>query len=64
MKSPAAATPEQTCKGCIHFFVTYELSFPYGCRGLGFKSKRHPWQEVQAASGAPCQMRQTAVNSD
>lgn len=48
----------QTCKGCVHFHVTYDPHFPYGCRSLGFKSRRYPYHEVQAASGAPCQMRQ------
>jgi hypothetical protein len=28
--------------------------FPYGCRALGFKSKRMPVQEVVEVSGTPC----------
>jgi hypothetical protein len=52
-------SPPQTCKSCIYFFVTYDPNFPYGCRGLGIKSRRHPYHEVVAASGVPCQMRQT-----
>ena len=44
-----------TCKDCIHFFVTYDPRFPYGCRSMGFKSRRYPHFEVQAASGEPCQ---------
>ncbi len=50
----------RTCKACIHFFVTYDPNFPYGCHGLGIKSRRHPYHEVMAASGMPCQMRQTS----
>lgn len=44
-----------TCKGCIHFFVTYDPRFPYGCRSMGFKSLRYPDSAVRAATGAPCQ---------
>lgn len=39
----------------MHFFVTYDPAFPYGCREMGFKSRRHPHLEVQAATGEPCQ---------
>ncbi|HEY6896295.1 MAG TPA: hypothetical protein VI279_03460 [Rhodocyclaceae bacterium] len=46
-----------TCKGCVHFFVTYDTSFPYGCRILGFKSRRYPYLEVEASSGQPCEAR-------
>lgn len=46
----------QRCRDCVHLFVTYDPGFPYGCRAMGFKSRRPPSHEVQAASGAPCQM--------
>jgi hypothetical protein len=45
------------CKGCAHFFVTYDPLFPYGCRALAFKSKRMPSAEVEEASGSPCEAR-------
>ena len=48
-----------TCKNCIHFFVTYDSRFPYGCRSMGFKSRRYPHYEVQEATGEPCQGRET-----
>lgn len=48
------------CAGCSHFFITYDTAFPYGCRAMGFKSRRYPYYEVQTASGLPCQMRQAA----
>jgi hypothetical protein len=53
-----ANKPVQTCKDCIHFFVTYDPQFPYGCRSMGFKSRRYPCFEVQEASGEPCQGRE------
>ena len=46
------------CKDCIHFFVTYDPHFPYGCRRMGFKSERHPHHEVLEASGETCQGRE------
>lgn len=56
--STDSRTPVQTCQGCIHFYITYDPAFPYGCRVMGFKGRRHPWLEVLEASGAPCQARQ------
>lgn len=48
----------QTCKGCIHFFVSYDSKFPYGCRAMGFKGRNYPYREVHLASGDLCQLRQ------
>jgi hypothetical protein len=48
---------------CAHHFITYDPSFPYGCRAMNFKSRTLPHLEVRAASGMDCQMfrpRQTA----
>ena len=30
------------CHKCIHYYVTWDSSFPHGCRGMGFKSRRFP----------------------
>jgi len=49
--------PTQTCKDCIHFYVTYDANFPYGCRRMSFKSLRYPYYVVQEATGELCQMR-------
>jgi hypothetical protein len=43
-----------TCHGCAHFYITYDPRFPYGCQAFQFKSRRHPQQEVVAATQAPC----------
>lgn len=50
----------QGCHGCVHFYITYDPSFPYGCRVLQFKSRRLPHLEVQAASQTVCQAREAA----
>ncbi|WP_047239140.1 hypothetical protein [Chromobacterium subtsugae] len=42
------------CLGCQHYFITYRPGFPYGCRAMGFASKRAPCVDVQEASGHPC----------
>jgi len=46
------ASPD--CGACTHYYITYDASFPYGCRALGFKGKRKPCRDVLDASGAPC----------
>ncbi|POZ61942.1 hypothetical protein [Chromobacterium alticapitis] len=42
------------CRRCQHYFITYNPAFPYGCRAMGFSSKRLPCLDVQEASGRPC----------
>jgi hypothetical protein len=43
------------CKFCTHYYITYDVSFRYGCRALGFKSQKQPILEVIETSGADCQ---------
>ena len=52
MQSDGAITIQ--CHQCAHYFITHHVTFRYGCRALGFKSKRQPCREVMAASGEPC----------
>ncbi len=47
------------CKGCKHFYITWDKKFPYGCKALGFKSKKYPSLEVQLTSGIECQYFET-----
>jgi len=47
-------TPAEKCHQCAHYFITHHVSFRYGCRAMGFKSKGQPCREVIAASGEPC----------
>lgn len=42
------------CLECRHYYVTWDVSFPYGCRAMDFKSRRRPQLEVLDSSGAPC----------
>lgn len=51
-------TNTRACKGCLHFYITYDANFPYGCRAHQFKSRRLPYIEVEAASQAPCMSRE------
>ena len=63
MSSPSQKRPN--CMACLHFYVTYEPAFPYGCRALGFKSAQYPAITVFASSGMHCQLfaRKTAPQS-
>ncbi len=42
------------CRDCVHYYITHDVSFPYGCRAMDFKSRRQPALDVLEASGAPC----------
>jgi hypothetical protein len=33
----------------MHYFVTWEVNYPHGCRAMGFKSQRLPIMEVRRA---------------
>ena len=39
------------CNGCVHYYITHDTHFRYGCRALGFKSQRQPVLDVIEASG-------------
>ena len=41
-----------TCHKCIHYYVTWDQHFPYGCRAMDFKSKRLPINDVRMAMRA------------
>ena len=61
MSSPTHERPN--CHGCVHFYITHEPAFPYGCKALTFKSAQYPALTVFASSGMPCQLfvRKTAA---
>lgn len=42
------------CFKCLHFYITWDKHFPYGCKLMSFKSKRQPSKEVLLASGKEC----------
>lgn len=51
-----AAPPidKPTCTTCLHYFITYEPRFPYGCRAMNFKCRVLPHLEVETLTGAAC----------
>ena len=42
------------CFKCKHFYVTWDQSFPRGCKAMGFKSKEMPADVVYQSSGMEC----------
>lgn len=46
--------PKINCKNCVHYFITWDKNFPYGCRALNFKSFRMPSVEVKLNSNIDC----------
>ena len=48
--------PLPVCRNCVHFYITYDSSLPYGCKAMKFKSRENPAQAVFAASGMICQV--------
>lgn len=42
------------CFQCKYFYVTWDKSFPRGCKALGFKTKEMPSFAVHQASGLKC----------
>jgi len=54
MNNPTTERPN--CMTCLHFYVTHEPAFPYGCRALGFKSTQYPAITVFTSSGMHCQL--------
>lgn len=53
--SMASADPDKMCHQCAHYFITHDVTFPYACRALNFRSRTLPCREVLAASGQECQ---------
>ena len=43
------------CRKCSHFYITWDPSFPRGCRLFGFKSALKPSDMVFEATGGTCQ---------
>jgi len=42
------------CRKCVFFYITWDKKFPYGCRGLSFRSNRLPSYDVFNSSGMEC----------
>jgi hypothetical protein len=44
------------CCRCAAFYITHDPTFPYGCRAVGFRSRKLPCIEVLESSGEACLM--------
>lgn len=44
------------CRQCMHYFVTWDEKFPYGCRAYEFKTITLPSVKVFQSSGLECQL--------
>lgn len=42
------------CITCVHYYVTWDKNFPYGCRLFEFKSRRLPSLLVRESTGGSC----------
>ncbi|MDF2961716.1 MAG: hypothetical protein K0S39_3451 [Paenibacillus sp.] len=42
------------CMKCRHFYITWDPSFPRGCRAFGFKTQTMPSMTILSSSGKPC----------
>ena len=42
------------CINYQYFYITWDKSFPYGCKAMGFKSYKKPSLVVQESSGNYC----------
>lgn len=45
---------KQKCTDCQHYYITWDKSFPYGCKAMGFKSPLAPSIVVRQSSGQNC----------
>jgi hypothetical protein len=50
----ADRSKEPECRTCKHAYITYEASFPHGCRLFGFKSASPPSVVVFESTGQSC----------
>ncbi len=48
------SSKEPECRSCKHAYITYESSFPHGCRLFGFKSAKPPSIVVYESTGQFC----------
>lgn len=42
------------CVKCQHYYITWDKTFPYGCKAMGFKSYKTPATVVRESSGQEC----------
>ncbi|VBB07386.1 Hypothetical protein LUCI_2630 [Lucifera butyrica] len=42
------------CLQCKYYYITWDKSFPYGCKAMGFKGALMPCLYVRQVSGTRC----------
>jgi hypothetical protein len=55
-KNATKKSPAGVCRSCENYYITHDPNAPYGCRALGFKSRKNPAAVVLELSGLPCQL--------
>ena len=63
-KDQEAKPSGPNCRNCISFEITWDFRFPYGCKAMGFKTRKVPSLEVFESSGIQCQMFQPKPKKD
>ena len=48
------ANEKINCYKCLYYYVTWDPSFPKGCKVYGFKSMNMPHIVVKQSTGSPC----------
>ena len=54
MEDQQTPTPRIDCYRCRHYYITWDKSFPHGCRAMKFKARTLPGAAVVKSSGIPC----------
>jgi hypothetical protein len=53
-RAAMGAVDRINCRACRHYYITWDTSFPNGCRAYGIKSKEMPSSVVLKNSGESC----------
>ncbi|MCX7711001.1 MAG: uracil-DNA glycosylase [Clostridia bacterium] len=43
------------CQKCLHYYITWDPKFPYGCKLFGVKSRQAPSVIVYQSLGKACE---------
>ena len=52
------------CRECKHYFITFDIKAPYGCRAFGFKTKTVPSSIVYQNSSSRCALFEPKEKKD
>jgi len=54
MNSGQMSNRRINCMKCEHYYITWDMNFPRGCRIYEFKTREWPSAVVYRSSGIPC----------